>query len=42
MLSAIMMFILIGLLLMAFIDEEDFLEAHYYSASKRLFMASML
>eukprot|EP00291_Cryptomonas_curvata_P022398 CAMPEP_0172170952 /NCGR_PEP_ID=MMETSP1050-20130122/11616_1 /TAXON_ID=233186 /ORGANISM="Cryptomonas curvata, Strain CCAP979/52" /LENGTH=178 /DNA_ID=CAMNT_0012842317 /DNA_START=85 /DNA_END=621 /DNA_ORIENTATION=- len=37
-----MMFILIGLLLMAFIDEEDFLEAHYYSASKRLFMASML
>ena len=42
MLSAMMMFILIGLLVMAFIDEEEFLKAHYYTASKRLFMASML
>ena len=26
----------------AFIDEEEFLRTHYYTASKRLFMASMM
>jgi len=26
----------------AFIDEEQFLKTHYYTASKRLFMASMM
>lgn len=42
MLSAMLMFVLIALLVMAFIDEEEFLKAHYYTASKRLFMASMM
>jgi hypothetical protein len=42
MLSAIMMFMLITLLVAAFIDEEEFLKAHYVTASKRLFMASMM
>jgi len=36
------MFVLITLLVMAFIDEEQFLKAHYVTASKRLFMASMM
>mmetsp|Transcript_59720 Transcript_59720/g.140669 ORF Transcript_59720/g.140669 Transcript_59720/m.140669 type:complete len:215 (-) Transcript_59720:96-740(-) len=42
MLSATLMFVLITLLVMAFIDEEQFLKAHYVTASKRLFMASMM
>jgi len=42
MMSAMLMFVLIALLVMAFIDEEQFLKAHYYTASKRLFMASMM
>mmetsp|Transcript_25598 Transcript_25598/g.52090 ORF Transcript_25598/g.52090 Transcript_25598/m.52090 type:complete len:235 (+) Transcript_25598:232-936(+) len=42
MMSATLMFVLITLLVMAFIDEEQFLKAHYVTASKRLFMASMM
>lgn len=41
-LAAMLMFLLIALLVCAFIDEEQFLRAHYYTASKRLFMASMM
>jgi hypothetical protein len=36
------MFVLLALLVLAFIDEEQFLKTHYYTASKRLFMASMM
>ena len=42
MMSAMLMFVLIALLVCAFIDEEQFLKTHYYTASKRLFMASMM
>ena len=42
MMSAVMMFMLICLLVSAFIDEEQFLKTHYYTASKRLFTASMM